>query len=155
MPFGESHPVSPEAESCMHAFDSAGNLTLSLFFPYLSPSPSHISWAVPSLSLSLSLSPMLSLKWAQPGLGLLCRRSGSMDGERGARRARARLCYAAAAAAMPFHVWMDVVCVVRRSASAIRSWVGGTPTSHDTLFKTQLYFCWTCRFEERGNFFVI
>ena len=72
----------------MHAFDSAGNLTLSLFFPYLSPSPSHISWAVPSLSLSLSLSPMLSLKWAQPGLGLLCRR-GSMDEERGARRARA------------------------------------------------------------------
>ena len=120
------------------------------FFPYLSPSPSHISWAVPSL-----FPPLLSLKWAQPGLGLLCRR-GSMDEERGLG-ARARLCYAAAAAAfaMPFHVWMDVVCVVRRSASAIRSWVGGTPTSHDTLFKTQLYFCWTCRFEERGNFFVI
>ena len=52
------------------------------FFPYLSPSPSHISWAVPSL-----FPPLLSLKWAQPGLGLLCR-CGSMDGERGARRAR-------------------------------------------------------------------
>ena len=54
----------------------------SLFFPTSLPLP-RTSLGQSPLSLS-----MLSLKWAQPGLGLLCRR-GSMDEERGARRARA------------------------------------------------------------------